>query len=156
MGSREETRRFYMTEYDQVASLREDWEGIRVGDSVIEISTLDIQIKKHGLPDYCKIDVEGWELEVMQGLSQAIRHISFEYHLSESEIQCALSVLERIGKLGSYHCNMKEASSESFALPGFIPLEEFRERFPHRLGVDPKDGYGDIFCTLDPTVFLIG
>ena len=152
LGHREETRRFFRTEYDQVASLREDWEGVRIGDCEIQISTLDKQIERHGLPDYCKIDVEGWELQVLEGLSQPIPIITFEYHLSPSEIEQALSVLDRIAALGEYHCNLKGSSKNDFALPEFLPVNEFRKRFPHHLDLPHNEGYGDIFCALKPSV----
>jgi FkbM family methyltransferase len=150
LGAVEETRRFFITAYDQVASLRDDWEGERIGEEVIQVSTLDRQIARHGLPSYCKIDVEGWELPVLQGLSQAIPIISFEYHTSSDEILQATSVLERLSKLGRYYCNFKESSGLDFALSNFISIDQFIADFSRHLSNGLKDGYGDIFCTLDP------
>ncbi len=49
----------------------------------IKITTLDKIIKKYGLPVFIKIDVEGYELEVLKGLSSPIRMISFEYTVPE-------------------------------------------------------------------------
>lgn len=150
LGARAETRRFFITAYDQVASLREDWEGVRIGETRVEIRTLDEKIAQYGMPDYCKIDVEGWEMEVLEGLSQPIPLLSFEYHLSRNEAQAAHKVLERLEIIGPYYCNLKEASQSDFALADFIPIAELRTRFPHDLGVRFQGGYGDIFCTLDP------
>ncbi len=45
----------------------------------VEIITLDNLITKYGLPDYCKIDVENFEYEVIAGLSQPIPLISLEF-----------------------------------------------------------------------------
>ena len=151
IGDREETRRLYLTEYDQVASLRDDWEGIRLGESDVQISTLDKQIEHYGLPDYCKIDVEGWELKVFEGLNHAIPLISFEYHLSPAEVVCAISVLDRLALLGDYHCNLKKADSEDFTLSNFLPLSQFRALFPESLSPPLTEGYGDIICVLDPS-----
>lgn len=153
LGDREETRRLYVTAYDQVASLREDWEGVRIGDSNIHLSTLDIQIERHGIPDYCKIDVEGWESQVLAGLHQPIAIISFEYHRSPLEVERALEVLNLISELGTYHCNLKEETGYDFALPEFLPLADFRNRFPNDIGSTLKDGYGDIYCALDLSAF---
>jgi FkbM family methyltransferase len=149
MGSKVETRRFFITSYDQVASLREDWEGTRVGETSIEISTLDLQIERQGLPSYCKIDVEGWELEVVMGLSKPIPMLSFEYHNSPAELEKARAVLARIGTLGSYHCNIKEPASTDFLMDRFLPLDEFSRLFPDGLKPSLKGGYGDIFCVID-------
>lgn len=45
--------------------------------------TLDDLVNKYGLPDFIKIDVEGAELEVFQGLTHKIKCISFECSLLE-------------------------------------------------------------------------
>ena len=41
----------------------------------VKVTTLDNIISSHGLPDYCKIDVEGYELEVLKGLTKKIKFI---------------------------------------------------------------------------------
>ena len=45
----------------------------------IKITTLDALIKKYGKPVFCKIDVEGFEYEVISGLSASIPMLSFEF-----------------------------------------------------------------------------
>jgi FkbM family methyltransferase len=47
----------------------------------VSVSTLDDLIAKYGIPDFLKIDVEGYELEVLSGLSYKIPIISFESNL---------------------------------------------------------------------------
>lgn len=47
----------------------------------VQTLTLDKLISIHGKPDFVKIDVEGHELEVLQGLSTSIKLISFEVNL---------------------------------------------------------------------------
>lgn len=49
-------------------------------DETIEINvlTLDELITKYGKPVFIKIDVEGYESEVLKGLSQPVNYISFE------------------------------------------------------------------------------
>jgi FkbM family methyltransferase len=48
------------------------------GKTQIQITTLDNLIKKFGNPQYIKIDVEGYELNVLKGLSKKSGIISFE------------------------------------------------------------------------------
>jgi len=45
----------------------------------VSMSTLDELIGRYGVPSFCKIDVEGFELDVIQGLSQPIGCLSFEF-----------------------------------------------------------------------------
>ena len=152
LGATEEDRKFFMTSYDQVASLRDDWVGDRVGETTISVSTLDSQIKKFGVPHYCKIDVEGWELEVVEGLNQPIPLISFEYHNSPPEIEKARAVLERLATLGNYHCNVKQGLAKQFAFSSFISLKDFINQFPDDLETTLTDHWGDIFCSLNPNI----
>jgi len=45
----------------------------------VSVTTLDALIEKYGLPVFCKIDVEGFEKEVIRGLSHRIPIMSFEF-----------------------------------------------------------------------------
>lgn len=47
------------------------------------VSTLDRLIDRYGTPKFCKIDVEGYEEEILKGLTSPIRYISFEYTVPE-------------------------------------------------------------------------
>ena len=60
--------------------------------------TMDEMIHSFGMPDFVKIDVEGGELQVLQGLSQKIPHICFEWHeeLGETLEKC-VAHLQKIG-----------------------------------------------------------
>ncbi len=46
----------------------------------VETTTIDSLIKEHGLPDFIKIDVEGYEYECLLGLSQKVPVVTFEWH----------------------------------------------------------------------------
>lgn len=49
----------------------------------VPVTTLDNLIKEYGIPDFIKIDAEGFEKEILEGLSQKIPFISFECLLPE-------------------------------------------------------------------------
>jgi len=67
---------------------------------VVEMTTLDALILTYGCPDYLKIDVEGYEREVLRGLSRQVRFVSFEFTIPElvgDAIEC-LELLKRNGR----------------------------------------------------------
>ncbi len=69
----------------------------------VRVTTLDDLIDEYGLPRFCKIDVEGYELEVLEGVSYAIPALSFEYNPAVPDI--ALDCISRLTALGAYEFN---------------------------------------------------
>ena len=60
--------------------------------------TLDEMVEKYGTPDMIKIDVEGYEYEVLQGLSAKQKKICFEWH--EEEEDTLYKIVEHLQNLG--------------------------------------------------------
>jgi len=87
-----------------ISTFSQEWKMGRFSDykwdqtMEVEVTTLDEMIKQYGLPTYCKIDVEGFEYQVLQGLHTPIRFLSFEF-ASEfiNEAQKCVQYLESIG-----------------------------------------------------------
>ncbi|HKY53494.1 MAG TPA: FkbM family methyltransferase [Anaerolineales bacterium] len=71
----------------------------------VRVTTLDALIAQYGMPAFCKIDVEGAELDVLQGLSQPIPALSFEY--IPATIETALGCIDRLSQLGDYEYNWR-------------------------------------------------
>ena len=64
----------------------------------VRVVTLDALIARHGAPHYVKIDVEGFELEVIRGLSTAVPYLSFELNLPDFRTE-GLMIAERLATI---------------------------------------------------------
>ena len=69
----------------------------------VPVTTLDNLIADYGFPAFCKIDVEGYEPEVLRGLTHPLPFLAFEYFPAAREI--ALACLDRLAELGNYEFN---------------------------------------------------
>jgi FkbM family methyltransferase len=64
----------------------------------VPVTTLDRLMGEHGVPSYIKIDVEGYELPVIKGLSKPIPLVSFECNLPEFAAE-TIECLSRLAEL---------------------------------------------------------
>ncbi len=69
----------------------------------VAVTTLDALIARHGLPAFVKIDVEGFEAEVLQGVSVPLPCVSVEF-LPGMQARTG-RVLRRLAELGRYEFN---------------------------------------------------
>ncbi|MCH8120521.1 MAG: FkbM family methyltransferase, partial [Planctomycetes bacterium] len=90
----------------------------------VPTSTLDALIDKYGEPAFCKIDVEGAEFDVLQGLSRPIKAISFEF-VSECP-SSSLNCIEYLSELGKAKFNYYLGEARSFALPAWVDYREIK------------------------------
>jgi FkbM family methyltransferase len=78
----------------------------------VDVQTLDDLLARYGNPVFCKIDVEGFELEVLSGLSVPLPALSFE--LFPTTPDRTIACIHKIEKLGSYEYNW--SLTESFRM----------------------------------------
>jgi FkbM family methyltransferase len=88
----------------------------------IESATLDTLIARFGVPAFVKMDVEGSELRVLCGLTQALRALSFEY--LPTALPEARACLARVLELGSYRFNLSVGESYRLISTTWLAAEE--------------------------------
>lgn len=122
----EQTLNFVGT--SSTASMRADWPWLRSGDTgkvnsvQVEVTTLDAMIEEFGRPDYCKIDVEGYEEEVLAGLSSMLPLLSFEYHVEEMDK--TLKCLNHLNDIGPFSARFMGINSHEWASDYWLSYTE--------------------------------
>lgn len=108
----------------------------------VEVATLDSLIGRYGRPDFCKVDVEGYEREVVSGLSQALPLLSFEFAVEYAD--GAEAVLSRLEELGFDRFNFAPEETFSFVWNEWQDIAALRAH----LASFPKDGWawGDVYA----------
>jgi FkbM family methyltransferase len=92
----------------------------------VACTTLDRLIAEHGVPAFCKIDVEGMEAAILAGLSSPIPRLSLEV-LPAAPDQSA-AVLARLAALGDYRFNLVEGERGHFAWSAWCDVDTARAR----------------------------
>ncbi|TMQ72840.1 MAG: FkbM family methyltransferase [Candidatus Eisenbacteria bacterium] len=144
----------YLADMSGLSTLSEDW--IRKTKTsgrfaahdwkqtvTVPVTTLDALVAEHGSPDFCKIDVEGYEPNVLSGLSRSIRAVSFELvaETSENAARC----IAHMESLGRYEYNSSKSESMSLERAQWVSGAEMKEIVRTKLH---PSYFGDVYARL--------
>lgn len=107
----------------------------------VPMTTLDELIKEHGSPSFIKIDVEGFEFEVLKGLNNKVKSISFEF-VPERLNHCYIC-LDTLFALGPIECNYCLNEVLQFQLQKWVSIHDLKHHLS-RLTFSSSD-FGDIY-----------
>jgi len=109
----------------------------------VEVVTLDQLIDTYGMPSFCKIDVEDFEMEVLKGLSTPLPILSFEYYTPT--LFRVFECLDLLDDLGKYEYNWSFGESQVFNSESWLSTSEMRAIFD-TYTIDNRSG--DVYAKL--------
>lgn len=151
VGSKVEIRKLHISEYSVLSTFSEEWvnnivparfESPYINEELVEMTTLDELQKKYGTPVFIKIDVEGFELEVLKGLTNMVDMISVEYmpELPDDLVKCLQRVYE-IDK--NILINYSVGESMEWAMHQWVSYIDFLGHIQKQEFI--RGGFGDIY-----------
>jgi FkbM family methyltransferase len=108
VSDKNEVKTFNISNSHVVSTFSNDWitnsrfTGVYNWDTTIQVNTitLDDIIKKYGIPYFIKVDVEGYEYEVFQGLTSLLEETYFAFEWAEEQYEKINQTIDYLKSLG--------------------------------------------------------
>jgi len=161
LGESEGQKKMMISNANTLSSLSKDWiEAVSKSgrfpsfsytwnkEKIVQIITLDNLIEKYGMPSFIKIDVEGYEYQVIKGLSKPVQALSIEFtpEILEPTFQC----INYLSKLGDIELNYSFGDTMLLSLKEWTTPKELIKIFLDykNNGSWPRSSnveYGDVY-----------
>jgi FkbM family methyltransferase len=154
VGAKVGQAQLHVATYHTLASLSPEWiEEVQASGRFsefewpatleIELTTLDVLVDTYGSPDFCKIDVEGYEWEVVEGLTGPIRALSFEFTAERFESRAA--AVRRLDGLGMTEFNFSFGESLEFVFDAWTAADDLVAFLSGSAAASPVS-FGDVYA----------
>lgn len=133
IGESEGEAEIMISDANAISSLSPEWvEAVRKSGrfneyswnmkQIVPMTTLDGLIKQYGIPSFIKVDVEGFEYQVIKGLSQPVSALSLEFtpEFIESTFMC----IDHLQRLGDIQLNYSLGETMQFVLAKWATPQE--------------------------------
>ena len=128
IGSVNENNKLYVGNHIEIATLSNKFKEHFTRNNVfwssqesIETVTLDSQIDLFGVPDFCKIDTEGYEYEILSSLSYTIPILEFEF--TDGFIDETTKCIQKLSSQDNYEYNYILNEKNSFEIIKWVDKE---------------------------------
>jgi hypothetical protein len=153
VGATQGTSELILSDSHTISSMSKDWIAAvkasgrfanhQWGRSVIvPVTTLDQLIRDYGMPDFCKIDVEGFESQVLKGLSNSIPALSFEF--TPEYFNSCLECIDHLLRLGYTEFNYSIGESMALTIEKWVDSARLTDLL---MKLDSKS-VGDVYVRL--------
>ncbi len=114
---------------------------------IVLMTTLDKLVEEYGIPAFTKIDVEGFEYEVLKGLSQPLKALSLEF--APEFIASTFKCIEHLQSLGRIQLNYSLGETMRLVLDKWINPKEMIDTLKN-FRYDNKslgdESFGDVYA----------
>jgi FkbM family methyltransferase len=111
----------------------------------VKVTTLDEKIKVYGIPKYIKIDVEGYEYEVLKGLSVPVQNISTEF--TAEDMDNSYNCIDHISTLSDFTFNYSTSENLTLSDQKWKSNKEIKISLNNLCNKNNK-AWGDIYAKL--------
>jgi FkbM family methyltransferase len=133
LGASEGEAQMMISNADTISSLSNEWvQAVRDSGrfsefrwdkkQAVSLTTLDRLVEQYGMPAFIKIDVEGFEHEVIQGLSKPVKTLSLEF--TPECIDATFKCVSHLERLGDIRLNYSMEESMKLALSEWTTSQE--------------------------------
>ncbi len=111
--------------------------------AAVRVTTLQALVEAYGVPAFVKLDVEGYEANVLHGLEVPLPCVSFEYLPAARHV--ALECIDRLTEFGDYRYNWSTGESHRLERARWCDARGIRGAIE---SLSSRAGSGDIYACL--------